>query len=597
MPIFTEGREMLSMNEQDFKINKLIHTKTRLKYVPTEFKDLALSIRQDCFKTTKSMFPGQDVSTDMKPISVENAYTLEIEFPHEKTREAEQKTEKLLNKYFKNTKTRKRNDKYWWTLSKDKSCIYMAQYMFAKPPRYNFNPSAEKARKDITVAATATVGLMSVLSASDGPTALVNAIMSGYIVNGVDKYYTNDMTVNKIYVVIYCMDNDERNKSLIESGLIDPEKRVNAIRESANNDYTPENIFGMEQAGEAKPGDYYIDRDLAMSAFQEHLNMTHSTRKALIAMNEAEHNKVLTNLTSNLYDHIVKKTTDIDYGEIPKTKGDITKMSNYEDLVDCISLLRSIIKEYKQDTAPVDVLSEALANIQTRKELFDKGFRYDCELPILMYDNIVMALYTGTSYIIACCIEFIKAPKDETFTIALDKVAYVKNKDHLVYSSLDKFNKSCKSGDFDKAMGVIIEKKLKKFTGAVAAGIIAGTVVGIWLVLNIVPILRELVYLFFYTRVKISDYCETQADLLQMNAYNVEHNSTIDPEKKDEISEKQMEIANRFRKVSNFIAIDAKRTDVKANEELQHTKKKLELEELENEVDITPNSDTGSALF
>lgn len=360
--------------------------------------------------------------------------------------------------------------------------------------------------------------------------------------------------------------------------------------------YTPENIFGRENLREMSHGEYYSNRALVMKAFDENLDMSNSfIRREIIAMNEAEHNKVLTKLTSNLYDHIIKKTADIDFGEIPDTKGDITKMSNYDDLVDVIATLRDIIKEYRQSTDPVDTIAEALSNIQTRKDVFDKGFRYDCELPCMMYNNIVLGIYTGVSYLIAGCIEFIKSPSEETFKIALDKVAYAKSKDHIIYDSLNKFNASCKSGDFDKAMSVVVEKKLKKFTG-VATGIIAGTMVGVVIILNIVPILRELVYCNYYNRVKISDFFETQADLIQMNAYNVEHNNTMDPDEKRMIAEKQMEIANRFRNIANFVSIESKRTDVETNKELQNSRKKLSLDDLEEEIDI-PSSSTQSALF
>src|SRR5699024_1442666 len=120
------------------------------------------------------------------------------------------------------------------------------------------------------------------------------------------------------------------------------------------------------------------------------------------------------------------------------------------------------------------------------------------------------ALVSGVSYMIAGCIEFIKAPSDETYTIQLDKIAYAKSKDYLLYHALEKFNKSCANGDLDKAVNDIISRRVRKFTG-VAAGIIAGTVIGIVVIMNIVPILRELVYVLYYTRTRISDFFEVQA--------------------------------------------------------------------------------------
>lgn len=362
--------------------------------------------------------------------------------------------------------------------------------------------------------------------------------------------------------------------------------------------YSPEEVITpLYEAKKTSYGDFYSNRDNAMKIFNEFMDMSRGdVRRTLIAMGEAEHNQVITKLTSKLYDHIVKKTAEIDFGEIPDTKGDITKLSNYDDLVEVIALLKDIVKEYKQPTDPVDVLSEALVNVKSRKILFDKGFRYNCEFPCLMYNNVVLSIYTGVSFLIATCIEFIKSPKDETFKIALDRVAYAKTKEHILYDSLKKFNETCKSGDFDNAMNLILDKRVKKFTGMAVATIIGASIVGVAIVFNIIPILRELVYCSMYTRVRISDFFETQADLLQMNAYNVEHNATMDPDERRAIAEQQMAIAEKFRYISNKISIEAKRSDVETNKQLQNRQDKFSMEDLEEEIEITP-SDSSSALF
>ena len=320
------------------------------------------------------------------------------------------------------------------------------------------------------------------------------------------------------------------------------------------------------------------------------------TRRTILSLDEAGQNSILTNLTSKLYDHIVKKTTSIDYGKIPQTKGDITKLDAYEDLKDVLEILHGILKEYHQDGGPIDVCTTALTNLETRKDLFERAYRADCELPVMIYENAVLALVSGVSYMIAGCIEFIKAPSDETYTIQLDKIAYAKSKDYLLYHALEKFNKSCANGDLDKAVNDIISRRVRKFTG-VAAGIIAGTVIGIVVIMNIVPILRELVYVLYYTRTRISDFFEVQADLLQMNAYNVEANSSINPEERKEIADKQIAIADKFRTIANKVQIDAKQSDVKASRDIEANQRKYKVDDLVNQ-DIDDNGDEGvSSLF
>lgn len=320
------------------------------------------------------------------------------------------------------------------------------------------------------------------------------------------------------------------------------------------------------------------------------------TREYLLSLDEASQNTVLTNLTSKLYDHIVKKTTDIDYGTIPSTKGDITKLDVYDDLKDVLGILKGILKEYHENGGPVDVCTECLTNLETRKDIFNRAYHADCQLPILIYENTVLALVSGVSYLIAACIEFIKAPRDETYSIQLDKIAYAKSKDYRLYSSLEKFNKSCSNGDMDKAINEVIAHRVKKFAG-ITAGAIAAAAVGIIIIMNIIPILRELVFLLYYTRTQISDFFEIQAELLQMNAYNVEANKSLDSSDRKEIARKQRDIADKFLSISNFVRIDAKQSDVKASRELESNKKKYKVDEVINQdIDDDPSVST-SSLF
>lgn len=320
------------------------------------------------------------------------------------------------------------------------------------------------------------------------------------------------------------------------------------------------------------------------------------TREYLLSLDEASQNTVLTNLTSKLYDHIVKKTTDIDYGTIPSTKGDITKLDVYDDLKDVLGILKGILKEYHENGGPVDVCTECLTNLETRKDIFNRAYHADCQLPILIYENTVLALVSGVSYLIAACIEFIKAPRDETYSIQLDKIAYAKSKDYRLYSSLEKFNKSCSNGDMDKAINEVIAHRVKKFAG-ITAGAIAAAAVGIIIIMNIIPILRELVFLLYYTRTQISDFFEIQAELLQMNAYNVEANKSLDSSDRKEIARKQRDIADKFLSISNFVRIDAKQSDVKASRELEANKKKYKVDEVINrDIDDDPSIST-SSLF
>ena len=193
---------------------------------------------------------------------------------------------------------------------------------------------------------------------------------------------------------------------------------------------------------------------------------------------------------------------------------------------------------------------------------------------------------------ISSCIEFIKTPNEENFSISVDKVALVKTKQNMLFKNLEKFNDSCKSGQFDNAMDYVIKNNIKGLTG-VEAGLIIGGIAVAGLLFQIIPVIRELTFFFYHTRVTISDYFEVQADLLQMNAANVENNSNRPKKDKDSIVKKQLKIADGFRKISNFIGISNKEAEVKATKDITTTTKKYKTSEI---LDSIPDSAT-SSLF
>lgn len=330
-----------------------------------------------------------------------------------------------------------------------------------------------------------------------------------------------------------------------------------------------------ELANDPVYGNFFRD-PIVMETLTKYYDLSDSkTRKAILSMNEAEQASILTSLTSKLYDNLVSKVDDIDYGDIPMSKGDITKVSNYEKMEECISLLRKIVKEYHQDTAPIDELSLAIANIRSRKDLFNRAFRLNIEMPIITYNTMVLGVIIGVSYMVSTCIEFIKTPNKDTFDITLDKMAYAKSKNHLVYTNLKAFNKACSKGDFDKAMNHIIDGYVKN-EGAAIAGLATAIVGKVTLtklimasVLLIIPILRMLIFFAFYLSMKVSEFFEVQADLLQINAQNIESDPNLNDEQKKKVTSSQMKIVGFFRNIANKLAINGKKAEVESTKEIE----------------------------
>lgn len=329
----------------------------------------------------------------------------------------------------------------------------------------------------------------------------------------------------------------------------------------------------------------------AMNYFDTHDDLT---RCILLSVNEADQGVVMTSLSNKLYQHIVDKVDDIDFGTIPSSKGDITKIDNYEDLIDCINIIAEIMQNYKQPTDAIETVQMAIQNMIDRTELFTKAYRLNIEMPIIIYNTITLAIVSSVSYLISACIEFIKLPDDQGFEIALDKAASFKTKENILFRDLAKFNKMCDRGDFDKAMDYVMKQNSNNFVGGTFAFTASSIAVSLGLILLIIPVIRELIFFFYYSRAKISDYFDSQASLLLMNAANIENNLTREDKSKKEIANKQRRIAEKFKAISNKIKVNIKTGEAKASKEINDLNK--EKYKASDVLDKTPDS-AASVLF
>lgn len=298
------------------------------------------------------------------------------------------------------------------------------------------------------------------------------------------------------------------------------------------------------------------------------------TRAVLLSVNEADQNLIMQSLSEKLYKHITDKVAEVDFGTIPLSKGDITKVQNYEQLKDCINIIGDILVQEHQDTTPVNEVSNALQNIYNRTDMFRRCYAANIEFPIIIYNTMTLAVISSVSLLISACIEFVKLPDDRGFDIALDKAGLAKTRESVLFKDLAKFNRMCDKGEFDKTLNFVIKQnfdykagkatlgvgddmaKVAKFVGA-GVGVIAG----IWIALKgLMFIIKEMVYLFFYSRQSLANYLEVQADLLEMNAYNIKNGLVPedDPKARKKIAEQQMKKSASFRKAAEKIKVKVK---------------------------------------
>lgn len=174
------------------------------------------------------------------------------------------------------------------------------------------------------------------------------------------------------------------------------------------------------------------------------------TRRCIIALEDSEQSQLLSALSSALYDKIVEKVDKIDFGTIPRSRGDITKVDGFENTLECLKIMRQMVVEYHEDPEVVDSILTAIDNIRERKSTFMKAYALNIELPIVFYNLMVLSIEQSVSFLISVCIQYIKDPASEGISAALDKAAYNNSRDNMLYEQIAKFNESCTSGELDK---------------------------------------------------------------------------------------------------------------------------------------------------
>lgn len=301
----------------------------------------------------------------------------------------------------------------------------------------------------------------------------------------------------------------------------------------------------------------------------------------LSTIEEADQSKMLVALTSKLYDHLIDKVDEIDFGDIPKSRGDITKLPNYDKVVDCINIIEQILISSNQDISPIATLKNTVNYLKQYKDTFIRGYQLNMELPIVIYNTAVLSVYSGISVLISSCIEFIKSPDNTGFDIALDKVQLKKTKDSLLFRDLSKLNESFENGSLPKALDSVLKQNTKNFTGEVIGSVaLVGAAMGV--ILNIIPILRELTYFFYYSRTKVADYFDAQSALLQMNAFNLAAKASNSDKDIKEIQSKQLKIADKFKKIANFISVKHSKAEVSTEKDTKDLEKKLKISDVKN---------------
>lgn len=290
---------------------------------------------------------------------------------------------------------------------------------------------------------------------------------------------------------------------------------------------------------------------------------------------------VTKNYKERLFQSVMSKS-HIDFGDIPKSRGDVTKYSGYKSMTEVLSVLLKIAGEEKSTELKesVNTILTSIENIKGLKSIFMKGFANKVDLAIMDYNTYVLTCVEATTSLMYSYIDFIKTPSSPNYVLNLKNTKY--RADALYIEQLEKFNRVNNDGNYTKYLSTLVNKGQENML--LDGAVLVGAAVVSFVALSIIPVTRELVYLYNESKRKLSDLFALQAYFLELNKTTLEYNSTIKPEKKKKIIEKQEKVRKKFLYLSEKLRITNIKAEDMARKKLDIDNKGMSVGDIEKDV-------------
>ena len=293
---------------------------------------------------------------------------------------------------------------------------------------------------------------------------------------------------------------------------------------------------------------------------------THEEKARLYSLTETEQAVINDRVMGNIYQSALKRK-DINFDSIPYSKGDIKKFDGYDNMIATINMLRQLSKKFGIKMNELDIVDTALSNIRAYRKTFTDGFSLGNEFLTIYYNSLVYACVEATSLILSSYVSYVKS------------INAVEVYGNVCIDSLTKFNKSVKSGEFAKFSKNALDKNKQNFMGSTIAITTAIAVAA-----SIVPILRQLVFYYYDTRMNVSEYLEHQSMFLRLNK-NMIDSKNMSADKKNNVIRTQEEYARKLDELSDKIKVNSQLTDKKSINSLKQDNKSY------NMKSVTGNDD------
>ena len=275
----------------------------------------------------------------------------------------------------------------------------------------------------------------------------------------------------------------------------------------------------------------------------------------------------------------------IDFGDIPKSAGDITRYSGYGTMLDTLHLIKSMATEQKASEVAkyADVVLTSITNLRELSGTFRKGFQRKNEYVMLEYNLYVYCCVEATTTLLYGFVDYVKNPMANKMVLRIENSRIRPNLFYLEICA--KFNRVQEEMgvDYRNLLDGMANNDRKNFVGIDDAVVGYGAIALV--AMAIVPISREVVYRVYNARKNIANSLELQAKFLEMNRTVVENNESFSPEKRSAVVRKQERLATIFKSLASKIRVDTERGIKEGNAKLKKDNGSFDLKKTTKDVE------------
>lgn len=245
-------------------------------------------------------------------------------------------------------------------------------------------------------------------------------------------------------------------------------------------------------------------------------------------LSEANQVQVTDEALTGMMKFITDKYNSLDFSEIEKSAGDITRFKYSGMILENVLTLENIYTNANDEGAKkyldvVVAIRAIMTHLEERRESYITLYRSGNGVVQLLYTSLVAGCLYATGTLVCNTIRFVTTEKDTPCEVLYDEIpgtmkhVHIKN---VVAAANDLRSVNQVLDAFTKPENrVRMNEAVTLSAGTIAVMSIAGIIL---LIPKIIVLIREIIYSIYYSRVKLAEMLELQQDLLKTNIESLE---------------------------------------------------------------------------